>query len=68
MGKYDKHNERVEIGNGKCTLGGVTSTCFRCQGTGVDKFGAHCTQCDSNKNWSTFEYYVFLHKELHADD
>ncbi len=22
--------------------------CHRCKGTGIDKFGAHCTRCDNN--------------------
>ncbi len=57
MGKYDRFNKVVPLGCGyRKELVGLGAfekvTCYRCDGTGIDKFGAHCTACQNNrKKW-----------------
>ena len=50
--------DKTPSGRGKCN---------RCNGTGVDKFGAHCTNCKNNKKWDTYEYSKQLYKESRGD-
>jgi len=67
VAKYTRRNKIVPKGNGRCkhesdprrsTFGyhchscGMSCTCQRCDGTGIDKFGAHCSDCANN-------YYVY---------
>lgn len=49
---YTKFNQRLPKGSGKRFEHTGSwqgwKTCFRCNGKGVDEWGAHCTMCQNN--------------------
>ncbi len=49
---YAKFNSKIPKGCGweldVIAGGGKHKTCYRCKGTGIDKWGAHCTMCHNN--------------------
>ena len=45
--------------------GRPSGTCARCRGSGIDKFGAYCTECSNNKEeYGTYEYSLKLFDEI----
>lgn len=61
MGKHDRFNRTVPRGwrwryewNSRATER-IKVKCYRYDGTGVDRFGAHCTECENNREkWEAY--------------